>query len=178
MLSPPLQIVFHQLTPWPGAEALLRERAAHLNRFCPDIQSMRLVVEETQKHHRIGRPVTVRVEVHVPGQALTVSRRHDTDFHVATRTAFEAMTRRLEDLARKRRGDVKTHADRTHGGPVLPQAEDSPSSASRLASIDARLDQEAAHEAVEKAAQAAWAHLGRQPGDALVHETLPTAPAR
>lgn len=175
MHSPPLQIVFHQITPWPGAEALLRERAAHLNRFCPDIQSMRLVVEETQKHHRIGRPVTVRVEVHVPGHALTVSRRHDTDFHVATRTAFEAMTRRLEDLARRRRGDVKTHADRIHGGPVLP-AEEMPLPQS-LEAIDAQLDQEAAREATEKAAQEALTTLALEHGAAPAHVSSPAAPA-
>lgn len=128
-MSPPrLQIVFHQLTPWPGAEALLRERAAHLGRFCPDIQSMRVVVEETQKHHRLGRPVTVRVEAHVAGHELTVSRRHDTDFHVATRTAFEAMGRRLEDLVRRRRGDVKTHAGEVHGAPIMDAVDLAPPS--------------------------------------------------
>ena len=80
---------------------------------------MRVVVEETQKHHRLGRPVTVRVEANVAGHELTVSRRHDTDFHVATRTAFEAMGRRLEDLVRRRRGDVKTHAGEVHGTPIM-----------------------------------------------------------
>lgn len=155
MPSPPLQIVFHQLTPWPGAEALLREKAAHLMRFCPDIQSMRLVVEETQKHHRLGRPVTVKVEVHVPGHELTVSRRHDTDFHVATRTAFEAMGRRLEDLMRRRRGDVKTHAKEVHGGPMLHAGDLSAPPAERLAAIDAALDDEPAQEAMVKLAAAA-----------------------
>jgi hypothetical protein len=148
MPLPSLQIVFHQLTPWPGAEALLREKAAHLGRLCPDIQSMRLVVEETQKHHRLGRPVTVRVEVHLPGHELTVSRRHDTDFHVATRTAFEAMGRRLEDLMRRRRGDVKTHAGSIHGGPVLRADDLSTPPPERLAQIDARLDDEATQDAM------------------------------
>lgn len=99
----PLQIVFHQLDPWPGAETVLRERAQRLERFCPEMMSCRVVVEETQKHHQLGRPVAVRVEVHVPGHALSVNRQHDTDFKVAAREAFEAMTRRLEDLARRRR---------------------------------------------------------------------------
>jgi ribosome-associated translation inhibitor RaiA len=99
----PLQIVFHQLDPWPGAEAVLRERAQRLERLCPEMMSCRVVVEETLKHQQLGRPVAVRVEVHVPGHALTVNRQHDTDFKVAAREAFEAMTRRLEDLARRRR---------------------------------------------------------------------------
>lgn len=107
----PVQIVFHQLAPWPGAEAMLRERAAQLERFHPNMTSCRVVVEETQKHHRLGRPVAVRIDVRVPGHELSVNRHHDTDFHVAAREAFDAMTRQLEDLARRRRGQVKTHAE-------------------------------------------------------------------
>lgn len=105
----PLQIVFHQLDPWPGAEAVLRERAERLERFCPDIMSCRVVVEETQKHNQLGRPVVVRVDVRVPGHELSVNRQHDTDFKVAAREAFEAMTRRLEDTARRRREQGREH---------------------------------------------------------------------
>lgn len=112
----PLQIVFHQLDPWPGAEAVLRERAQRLERLCPEIMSCRVVVEETQKHHQLGRPVAVRVEVHIPGQALSVNQQHDTDFKVAAREAFEAMTRRLEDLVRRRR-----EHGREHGAPRTGQ---------------------------------------------------------
>jgi ribosome-associated translation inhibitor RaiA len=105
----PVQIVFHQLDPWPGAEEHLRERAAQLERFCPQMMSCRVVVEETQKHHRLGRPVAVRIDVRLPGHELTVNRLHDTDFHVAAREAFEAMTRQLEDYQQRRRGEVKRH---------------------------------------------------------------------
>jgi ribosome-associated translation inhibitor RaiA len=119
----PLQIVFHQLDPWPGAEAVLRERAQRLERLCPEMMSCRVVVEETQKHQQLGRPVAVRVEVHVPGHALTVNRQHDTDFKVAAREAFEAMTRRLEDLARRRREQGWVHgAPRT--GQVLVDSQE------------------------------------------------------
>ena len=118
-----LQIVFHQLDPWPGAEAVLRERAQRLERLCPEMMSCRVVVEETQKHQQLGRPVAVRVEVHVPGHALTVNRQHDTDFKVAAREAFEAMTRRLEDLARRRREQGWEHgAPRT--GQVLVDSQE------------------------------------------------------
>jgi len=118
-----LQIVFHQLDPWPGAEAVLRERAQRLERFCPDLMSCRVVVQETQKHNQLGRPVAVQVEVHAPGHALTVNRRHDTDFKVAAREAFEAMTRRLDDLARRRREQGWEHgAPRT--GQVLVDSQE------------------------------------------------------
>jgi len=120
----PVQIVFHQLDPWPGAESHLRERAAQLERFCPQIMSCRVVVEETQKHHRLGRPVAVRIDVRLPGHELTVNRHHDTDFHVAAREAFEAMTRQLEDHQQRRRGEVKRHEPAPPRGlPGLPEAE-------------------------------------------------------
>jgi hypothetical protein len=85
------------------------------------------------------------------------------------------MTRRLEDLARRRRGDVKTHADRIHGGPVLP-AEEMPLPQS-LEAIDAQLDQEAAREATEKAAQEALTTLALEHGAAPAHVSGPAAPA-
>lgn len=116
----PLQIVFHQLEPWPGAEALLRDRAAGLERFCPQLVSCRVVVEETQKHHRIGRPVAVRIDARLPGHELTVNRRHDSDFRVAVREAFDAMTRQLEDRMRRLQGQVKHHAPRTAPHPSEP----------------------------------------------------------
>ena len=108
----PVQIVFHQIAPWPGAETLLREKVAALDRCAPDLMSCRIVVEEQQKHHRLGRPLSVRLEVHMPRQELTVCRQHDSDFHVAVREAFDAMARQIEDHVRRRRGQVKLHAAR------------------------------------------------------------------
>ena len=136
----PLQIVFHQLDPWPGAEAVLRERAQRLERLCPEMMSCRVVVEETQKHQQLGRPVAVRVEVHVPGHALTVNRQHDTDFKVAAREAFEAMTRRLEDLARRRREQGRERgAPRT--GQVLVDRQERAAEEPRALKDDTQLSQ-------------------------------------
>ena len=118
----PLQIVFHQLDRWPGAEAVLRERAQRLERFYPDIMSCRVVVDETQKHQQLGRPVAVQVEVRVPGHDLTVNRQHDTDFKVAAREAFEAMTRQLDDLGRRRREQGWEHGA-SRAGAVLADRE-------------------------------------------------------
>ncbi len=106
----PVQIVFHQIDPWPGAEALLREKAAALDRYAPDLMSCRIVVEELHKHHRLGRPLAVRLDVRLPRHELSVRKQHDHDFHVAVREAFDAMVRQIEDQVRRRRGDVKRHA--------------------------------------------------------------------
>lgn len=148
----PVQIVFHQLDPWPGAESHLRERAAQLERFCPQIMSCRIVVEETQKHHRLGRPVAVRIDVRLPGHELTVNRRHDTDFHVAAREAFEAMTRQLEDYQQRRRGEVKRHEPApVRGLPGLPEAE---AEAEAEAGIEAKTGTEAGSGAEVRAGDA------------------------
>jgi hypothetical protein len=66
--------------------------------------------------------VAVRIDVRLPGHELTVNRHHDTDFHVAAREAFEAMTRRIEDHLRRRRGQVKHHEPPPAGAlPGLPE---------------------------------------------------------
>jgi hypothetical protein len=102
---------------------VLRERAQRLERLFPDLMSCRIVAEETQKHHQLGRPVAVRLEVHAPGQALSVNRQHDTDFKVAAREAFEAMTRRLDDLARRRREQGWEHGAERAGRVLLASQE-------------------------------------------------------
>ena len=40
---------------------------------------------------------------------LIVNRDHDEDVYVALRDAFASLTRRLEDVARRQRGQVKAH---------------------------------------------------------------------
>jgi hypothetical protein len=68
----------------------------------------------------------VRIDVRLPGHELTVNRRHDTDFHVAAREAFEAMTRRLENLARRRREQGWEHGASRVGQVLGARAEGAP----------------------------------------------------
>jgi hypothetical protein len=84
--------------------------------------------------------VAVQVEVHVPGHALTVNRQHDTDFKVAAREAFEAMTRRLEDLTRRRREQGRERgAPRT--GQVLVDRQERAAEEPRALKDDTQLSQ-------------------------------------
>jgi len=46
----------------------------------------------------------------VPGAELVANHTQHEDVYVAIRDAFDAMSRQLEDYARKQRGEVKTHA--------------------------------------------------------------------
>jgi len=106
----PIQIVFHKLDPSPAIEANIRERAGKLEQYYDQIVGCRVVVEAPHKHHTKGNLYSVRITVTVPGEELVVSRAPGEqtsreDAYVAVREAFDTMRRRLQDYARKRRGD-------------------------------------------------------------------------
>jgi ribosomal subunit interface protein len=89
-------------------DARIREDAAKLEEFYRGITSCQVVVEEQGRHRQQGRWFNVRLAVRVPGHELVVNRDHDEDVYVALRDAFASLTRRLEDVARRQHGQVKT----------------------------------------------------------------------
>ena len=96
-------------------EARIRQRAAKLDLFHPNVTGCHVAVEEQRRHHQQGRWFNVRVAVGVPGHEVVVNRDHDEDPYVALNDAFDAVSRRLEDIARKHRGEVKAHTAPLHG---------------------------------------------------------------
>lgn len=116
----PLEITFHGLDRSPAIEARIREKAGKLERFFSRITSCRVVVEAPHQHSNKGRLYSVRIDVTVPGDEIVVNRTgsknhaHE-DIKVAVRDAFNALSRRLEDHARKVRGEVKSHEAPPHG---------------------------------------------------------------
>jgi ribosome-associated translation inhibitor RaiA len=90
-------------------ETRIRQRAAKLEQFHPNIIGCDVTVDEQRRRHRQGVWFDVRIAVRIPGHDIVVNRDHGEDAHVAVRDAFDAVTRRLEDLARMQHGDVKTH---------------------------------------------------------------------
>lgn len=116
----PLQITFRKMSPSPAVEAHIRERADALNRFFPRIVACRVVVEASTRRPRKGRLYHLRVDLTVPGREIVVQRDPPADHAhenilVALRDAFDAARRQLEDHARSRRGDIKTHETPSHG---------------------------------------------------------------
>lgn len=116
----PLQISFRNMNPSPAVEARVREKARKLDRFFDQIMSCRVVVEQHHRHHHKGNLYHVRVDLTVPDGELVVNREPDDhraheDVYVAVRNAFDAIQRRIEDYARRRRGDVKHHETPPHG---------------------------------------------------------------
>lgn len=115
----PLQLAFRGMKPSPALEAKIREQADKLESFFAPITSCRVAVE-ARHHHRQGNLYHVRVDVKVPDAEIVASRdpaehhAHE-DAYVAVRDAFRAVQRRLEDYARRRRGQVKRHQASPHG---------------------------------------------------------------
>ena len=116
----PLQVTFRDIDPSPAIEADIREKVERLERLFGRITSCRVVIEAHHRTHRKGTLYNCVVDITVPGREIAVGRvgpqdhAHE-DVYVAIRDAFDAASRRLEDHARRMRGDVKTHAAPIHG---------------------------------------------------------------
>ncbi len=106
----PLQITFRNIAYSAPIETNINEKAAKLDRFYDRIMSCRVVVEESQRRRHQGKLYSVRIDITVPGKELAVTREENEDAYVAVRDAFDAAVRKLEEHARRRHGDVKTHA--------------------------------------------------------------------
>ena len=105
----PTQITLRHMPPSDALEARIREKAEKLPEFHGGVMRCHVVVEELALHNQQGRRFNVRVEVHVPGHEIAVNRDHDEDPYVAVRDAFDHVAEQLRELARRQRGEVKTH---------------------------------------------------------------------
>jgi ribosomal subunit interface protein len=105
----PLEIAFKNMDRSDAVEARIREKAEKkLERFAGRITSCRVVVEAPHHHQTHGNCYDVRIDIHVPGDSLVVTREgHDpahTDVYVAIRDAFEAAARQLDGHSRRKNG--------------------------------------------------------------------------
>ena len=106
----PLQVTFRDMPSSDAVETRVREKADKLTRFYDRIVNCRVVIEMPQRHKHQGKLHSVRIDLSVPGAELVANHAKDEDVYVALRDAFAAITRQLEEFARKQRGEVKTHA--------------------------------------------------------------------
>jgi hypothetical protein len=128
-----VRITFRNMPSSPALEHEIRSRVAWLETFYPGMLGARVTLEVPHRHRERGRPVQVRIELEVPGDDIVVS--HVPTLHasgrqvgaeelhkqldvegprrdavVAIHDAFDVARRRLEDFARRQRGDVKSHS--------------------------------------------------------------------
>ena len=110
----PLQISFRNMDPSPAVEAIVRDKAAKLDRFFERIVSCDVAIEAPHRRHHKGKLYKVRIDIGVPGKDVHVNQEgpknqaHE-DLNVAIRDAFDAAVRQLEDHVRRLRGNVKSH---------------------------------------------------------------------
>ena len=128
-----LQITFLHTATSPAVEFRIRREAAKLDRYFGRILSCRVVIEAPHKMRLHDDGYHLRIEIGVPGKDLIV--KHDAarhcvatpaengewtnrmvpqpgceDIYAAIRDAFATARRKLEDYARRLRGEVKCHA--------------------------------------------------------------------
>jgi ribosomal subunit interface protein len=96
-------------------ETAIHKRAEKLSHFCPRINSCRVVVKVPQKHTHQGRLYNVRIDLKVPGKELVSTYKCHEDAYVATRDAFAALSKRLEEHTHRRQGRIKNHNQLMHG---------------------------------------------------------------
>ena len=104
----PLQISFHNMDPSPAVEAIIREKAAKLDRYFGRIVSCDVSVEAPHRHHHKGKLYKVRIDIGLPDKDVHVNQEGPQDHahkdvNVAVRDAFDAAVRQLEDHARRMR---------------------------------------------------------------------------
>jgi cold shock CspA family protein len=128
----PVQVTFRNVAPTAEIEEKIRARAQKLEKFYSPITSCRVLVEAPARHRRKGYSFHVRIDLTVPEGEIVVKREptlypkekdigderrrkqmetrpERKHLEVAIREAFHAARRRLEDHARQKRADVKTH---------------------------------------------------------------------
>lgn len=91
----PLQVTFRDLPQSPELQQRIRDKVGKLHSLHPRITTCRVTVERRHRHHRHGRPFTVRLDVHVPEHDIVVSFDENEDVQVALRDAFAAAHRQL-----------------------------------------------------------------------------------
>jgi ribosomal subunit interface protein len=103
----PLQIAARGIELGDETEALIRRYAEKLERYYDRIMGIRVMVEVPQR--QMGEPImhNVRCDITVPGGEVVVKRQSHAELHTAIQRAFEAARRRLQDYARRQRGEVK-----------------------------------------------------------------------
>ena len=112
-MEKPLNVTAHHLELPVATQAMIRERAARLERFFPALVSCSVIVEGPGRHHRTGGPFNVRIDLRVPGgEPLIVNRQEEEDLARAVRNAFDVAGRLLEDFARVQRHETKRHEPR------------------------------------------------------------------
>lgn len=117
-MQSPVQVTFRDVRPSPAMSAHVEKRAAKLDTFFDPILKCHVVVEAPHRHSQHGKRFHVRIDLHVPGKELVVSKTPDEaneDAHAAIDDAFAEAERVLDEHGKLLQADTKTHLKPPHG---------------------------------------------------------------
>jgi ribosomal subunit interface protein len=117
-MQSPVQITFRDMSPSDAISAHVERRAAKLDTYYDRIVKCHVVVEAPHRHSKQGKRFHVRIDLHVPGRELVVSRNPDDakeDVNAAVDDAFADAERLLEDFATQSHAGTKAHLRPPHG---------------------------------------------------------------
>jgi ribosomal subunit interface protein len=117
-MQSPVQVTFRDIQPSTAVSAHVEKRAAKLDMFFDRITSCHVVVEAPNKNHKHGPRYHVRIDLHVPGKELVVTKNPEErkeELHAAVDDAFGDAERVLEEYARQLQPDTKIHLRPAHG---------------------------------------------------------------
>jgi ribosome-associated translation inhibitor RaiA len=130
----PLQLTFRNMKHSAEVEDWVRSEAAKLETFYHRILGCRVAIEVPHRHHRKGKSLHVRIDLTLPGKEIVVKREPvafrrklsagasdssvrtrakspNAELELAIHDAFKSAGRRVQDFARRQRGDVKRHQE-------------------------------------------------------------------
>jgi len=108
------RITFHEIDPSEAVRQKILEKVAKISQLHPNITGINVTVESPHRQHKKGNFYFVHIHAAVPGGEVVVSRNHNDDhghedIYVAVSDAFGKFRRRLDDFARRSRGETKRH---------------------------------------------------------------------
>jgi len=128
----PLQITFRNMKHSTVVEDWIHAEAEKLETFYHRIMACRVAIEVPHRHHKKGKPIHIRIDLTLPGREIVVKREPvairrtpvngeavasihrqskspHADLQLVIHDAFKSAGRRVQDFARRQRGDVKKH---------------------------------------------------------------------
>ena len=115
-MQTPLQISMRNMESSEPVRQLIRKCVAKLEVFFDRITSCRVMIEVAQRFPA-GVPMAynVHIDIKVPKEEIVIRRQVDPLLLTAIQEAFDAAGRRLQDYARRMRGDTKEAVERRRG---------------------------------------------------------------
>jgi len=142
-----LQVTFRNMEPSPEIEEWIRAEADKLDTLYTQLMGCRVMIELPHRHHKKGIPFHIRVDLTVPQGEIVVKHEPSLssrarqlrenqirkqgevniphkDLQRAITDAFKVAGRRLQDYARRQRGDIKSHVSlpKARVSEILPRA--------------------------------------------------------